>query len=377
MRADSAVSGGGAGGLLQPGGTRAGGGLAPGHLAPPRIRPPRRGSHWGALLVLGSTVSMQAGAAVAKGLFSQVPPAGVVSLRLGLGALVLLALWRPATRLDRPTVAAVLALGTALSAATILLYEAIARLPLGVAMMLQFLGPLGVAIAQSRRRLDGLWVLLAATGIALLTAPGTSWRPDPVGVALALLAAAAWAAYILLGATVGARTTGGGGLALAVAWAALLAAPLGLVRAGAALADPRVLFGGLAVAVLSTVVANWLELEALRRIAGRTFGVMMSLEPAAAALAGLMLLGEQLDPLVWTAIACVIAASIGATRTDSEEPRPDTPPDRPTSAQVTKACSGHQSRQRPDWLAGDWLRERSVLGRGAISSDSTDAESCK
>ena len=192
-------------------------------------------------------------------------------------------------------------------------YESLDRIPLGAAVTCEFVGPLGVAVVGSRRRLDLLWVALAAGGILLLATPGGGGLNAP-GVLLALLAGGWWAAYILLSARVGRVFPGGGGLAIAMAVAAVLTLPFGIAQGGSGLLDPAVLGAGLAVALLSSVVPYSLELEALRRLPANVFGVLMSLEPAAAAVAGLIVLGQVLKANEWAGMALVIVASAGATR---------------------------------------------------------------
>jgi inner membrane transporter RhtA len=264
-------------------------------------------------LVLLGIVSLQTGAAVAKQLFGIAGSIGVVTLRLVFAAAVLLVVWRPSLRIDRRVLAVVLGYGAVLSGMNMAFYQALDRIPLGVAVTIEFLGPLSVALLGSRRWLDVLWALLAAGGVLLLTEDGGAMRWT--GVLFALLAAACWAGYILLGAALGQRTTDGQGLALAMAFAGLLAAPIGVTQAGTTLLHPEVLVAGLGVALLSSVIPYSLELEALRKIPPRVFGVLMSLEPAVAAMAGLVVLGEALRPSQWVAVCCVVAASAGATRT--------------------------------------------------------------
>jgi inner membrane transporter RhtA len=193
------------------------------------------------------------------------------------------------------------------------IYEAMARIPIGVAVTIEFLGPLGVAVALSRRALDLLWVVLAAAGILLLTRPFGTSAVDAAGVAFALLAAAAWAAYIPLSARTGQLLPGAEGLAIAMVAGAILAAPFGIADGGADLLAPAILASGALVALASSVIPYSLELEALRRIPKRVFGVLMSLEPAMAALAGLVILGQALSAAQVLAIALVVAASAGAT----------------------------------------------------------------
>jgi inner membrane transporter RhtA len=265
-------------------------------------------------LVLGAIVSVQVGAAVAKSLFDDAGPAGAVLLRVGFAALVLWLLWRPRPGAHaRADLRLAAAFGVTLAGMNLAFYEALDRVPLGVAVTLEFVGPLGVAVAASRRALDVLWVVLAAAGILLLADLGGG-SADAAGVALALLAGCFWAAYILVNERVGRTFAGGGGLALAMAVATALLVPVGVADAGDALFDPRVLAVGAAVAMLSSAIPYSLELEALRRIPAGIFGVLMSLEPAVAALAGLVILGEVLGAREWSGIALIVAASAGAAR---------------------------------------------------------------
>ncbi|MFW5419298.1 EamA family transporter [Nocardiopsis sp. CNT-189] len=264
-------------------------------------------------MVLVGIVSVQAGAGIAKNLFGVLPPSAVVWLRLLTSAVVLVALARPVLRgHSRADWAVAVAFGLSLATMNYALYQAIARIPLGIAVTIEFLGPLTVAILGSRRRIDVLWVLLAGTGVVLLG------RSDgditAAGVGFALLAAAAWASYILLSAATGRRFAGTSGLAIASVVGAFAMAPAGVAEGGAALLDWRLLLIGLAVGLLSSVVPYSLEMQALRRMPTRVFGILMSLEPAAAALVGLALLGEVLSGWQWLAIGCVVAASVGATR---------------------------------------------------------------
>jgi inner membrane transporter RhtA len=273
------------------------------------------------LLVLGAVTSVQFGGAFAKTIFDEIGPGGTVFLRVFFAALILGALWRPAlsgrSAADWRLVAAY---GLALVAMNLSFYEALDRIPLGIAVTFEFVGPLGVAIAGSRRALDLLWVALAAAGILLLSDFGTA-DLDGLGVALALLAGGFWAAYIILAARVGRRYPGGQGLALGMALGVLMVAPVGLADAGGDLFSAEVLAIGLAVAILSSAIPYTLELEALRRMPQGVFGVLMSLEPAAAALAGFIVLGEDLAAREVVAIALVVAASAGAARNASVPPR--------------------------------------------------------
>lgn len=264
-------------------------------------------------LVLGGILSVQVGAAVAKELFATAGAAGTVALRLALSALVLLLLWRPTLRLGWRAAPVIAGYGAVLGAMNLMFYLALERIPLGVAVTIEFLGPLAVAVLGSRRVIDGFWALLAGAGVLLLT--NVDGEISALGVLFALGAGACWAGYIMLGAKLGKRTTGGAGLAVAMTIGAMLIVPFGVVDAGSVLLDPHVLFAGFAVALLSSVIPYSLELEALRKIPPRLFGVLMSLEPAVAALVGLAVLGEILAPTQWLAICCVVGASVGATRT--------------------------------------------------------------
>ena len=264
-------------------------------------------------LVLAAIASVQVGAAFSKGLFDVVTPTGMVWLRLATSTVLLLALARP--RLSGRSRAdwwLVLAFGTALATMNWAIYQSIARLPLGVAVSIELLGPLTLALVLSRRARDLGWVLVAAVGVALLGLEGEDVTVE--GVLFALLAAAAWAAYILLSAGTGRRWSGLSGLALAGVVGTVVLAPYAATSAGSALLDREVLVVGLVVGVLSSVLPYSLELAALRTMPPRVFGVLMSLEPAAAALAGLLLLGELLGPVEWLAIGCVVVASVGVTR---------------------------------------------------------------
>lgn len=264
-------------------------------------------------LVLAGIFCVQMGASFAKQLFPVAGAVGVVSLRLVFAAVILLAVWRPSLRrLTRQAWLVIGLFGAVLGVMNVLFYQSLDRIPLGVAVTVEFLGPLAVALGGSRRWLDAVWAVLAGGGVVLLTDGGghVEW----LGVLFALGAAACWACYILLSAKLGARTSGGGGLALAMAIGGLLVAPFGFATSGVELLRPQVLIAGLGVALLSSVVPYSVELEALRRIPPRVFGVLMSLEPAVGALCGLVLLGQALRPVQWIAVCLVVGASVGATR---------------------------------------------------------------
>jgi len=235
-------------------------------------------------------------------------------LRIGFAAIVLVLLWRPSLRgHSSADLWLAGAFGLSLAAMNVTFYEALDHIPLGPAVTCEFVGPLGVAVFGSRRPLDLVWVLLAAAGILLLVAPSGAGL-NATGVALALLAGCWWAAYILLSARTGKVFPGGTGLALAMVVAAVLVVPLGVADGGLDVLRPEILAAALAVAVLSSLIPYSLELEALRRLPAHIFGVLMSLEPAAAAVAGLVVLGQVLKPNEWAGMALVIVASAGATR---------------------------------------------------------------
>ena len=267
-------------------------------------------------LVLAGATSIQFGAALGATLFDDVGPAGTSLLRIGLGALILAALVRPSWRRhdarDRRLVAL---FGLTLGVMNLGFYEALDRIPLGAAVTIEFIGPVSVAVVLSRRPLDLVWVALAVAGILLLANPFGAGALDAVGLAWVGLAAVALAAYILLAQRASGRFEGLEGLALASLVAALVPLGPGVLSAGGDLLSAEVLAVGAAVALLSSVIPYSLETEALRRIPARVFSVLMSLEPAVAALAGFLVLGQRLGARELVAIALVIAASIGVTRT--------------------------------------------------------------
>ena len=266
-------------------------------------------------LVVAGVSSVQLGAAIAKSLFDELTPTGLVMLRLVFGALILGLLFRPRVR-DRSSreLRLAVAFGLTLVTMNFCFYQAIDRIPLGIAVTLEFVGPLGIALLGSRRPADLVWVTLAAAGILLLAPEIGTDGLDPVGVAFALGAGALWAAYITLSVHVGRAYSGPTGLALAMAVGAVVALPFGIASAGSALLEPELLAAGFAVAVLSAALPWSLELEALRRMPAHVFGVLMSLEPAIGALVGLVVLGERLGARAVVAIALVVIASAGAAR---------------------------------------------------------------
>jgi len=266
------------------------------------------------VLVLGGIASVQIGSALAATtLFHQIGAGGAALLRLLAACIVLLALYRPriAGRSRRELELAAL-FGFVLGAMNLSFYHAIERIPLGIAVTIEFLGPLGVAVAGSRRRLDLVWVALALAGIIALL-HGDTHSLSAAGVALAALAGVLWGCYIVLSARLGRAFADGSGLALAMCVAAAIALPVGLGEAGGRIVAPHALLFGAAVGMLSSVIPYSFELEALRRISTRVFGVLMSLEPAMAALAGFVVIGQPLGPRELAGIALVVVASLGAS----------------------------------------------------------------
>jgi inner membrane transporter RhtA len=268
------------------------------------------------LLVLLSALSMQVGAAFATRVFAIVGTNGAVFLRVGFAAIFLVLLWRPRLRgyTFADYISAVL-FGLAIVCMNAFFYAAIARIPLGMAVTLEFVGPLGVSLASSRRLLDICWVALAACGILLL-APIGGVVIDPLGALLALLAGACWAAYILLNVRVGRSFPGGIGLALGMSVGALAFLPFGLPSVLAAWRNPTVWLVGIGIALFSTVLPFSFEVEALRRLPARVFGILMSLEPGVAALVGWLLLGENIGWRGLVAMVLIVLASGGVSLGD-------------------------------------------------------------
>ncbi len=306
----------------------------------PAVGPARSGGTGvGAAMVLGSCVSLQFGAAFAAQLFPTLGPGGVTFLRLAIAAVVLLIVFRPALRAwRRGQWTSVLLLGLALAGMNGAFYASIARIPLGIAVTIEFIGPLVLAAALTRRWRDTVWVLVAAVGIVVLgLADGhggsgdgsTAGGLDPVGVVLALVAGAFWAGYILANARVSGRVPGMGGLAVAMAIAALAVAPLG-GGAIAVVADPHLVLLAAGTALLASVIPYTLELAALRRLPARAFSILLSLEPAVACLAGFLLLAQSLTVLQVVAVGVVVAASVGSTLS-ARGSGPTTPPAQPVT----------------------------------------------
>jgi inner membrane transporter RhtA len=280
-----------------------------------------------AALVLTGIFSVQFGAGLAARLFTQIAPAAVTGLRLWTAAAVMAVVGaRPLRTALRGLMgrrawrdaAVVAGFGLTLAVMNFSIYQSFARIPLGIAVTVEFLGPLGVAVASSRRLLDVLWVGLAGTGVALLARSGTPVTGGhgevTIGLAFALLAGLSWAAYILLSKATGQRFPGSTGLTIASLVAAVVITPVGVAAGGTALLRPGIVLTGLGIGLLSSIIPYSLEMEALRRIPPRIFGIWMSLEPAVAALVGLLLLGQALAVREWLAMGCVMIACAGAAR---------------------------------------------------------------
>ncbi len=266
-------------------------------------------------LLLMSVVSIQLGAAVAVHLFEALGPIGTTFLRISLSAVMLLvATRRQIGASARRHLGLLLLFGCVIGATNMCFYGAIARIPLGVAVAIEFIGPLGVAALTSRRLRDFFWIGLAVSGLVLLT-PDIGGDLDPLGAGLALAAGAGWASFVLISPRV-ARGVGGAGLALAMGVATLFTLPFELAAGGLERLDLGLLAGALAVAVLSTALPLSLEFEALRRMTARAYGIMVTLEPVVAALVGAVVLGQALPPTALAAIACVTGAAIGVTLSD-------------------------------------------------------------
>ena len=265
-------------------------------------------------LVVGGIASVQFGSALAATLFARIGPGGAVLLRLLSAGIVLLIIWRPTIKgRTRSELLLAALFGLILAGMNLTFYHAIQRIPLGVAVTIEFVGPLAVAVTGSRRALDLAWVALAAAGILALT-HGNAHGLNLLGVLLALSAGCLWGAYILVNARLGRAFADGSGLALAMSVATLVALPDGLIEGGTHLLSVHALALGAAVGMLSSAIPYSFELEALRRIATALFGILMSLEPAMAALAGFLVLGQNLSAREIVGMALVVAASVGASR---------------------------------------------------------------
>lgn len=280
-----------------------------------RTRPSQAAT--GALLVLAGLVCQELGASIAVTLFPRVGPIGMVTLRLVFAALILLAVARPALRShSKRAWGSAIGFGVVLAAMNVCFYLALDRIPLGPAVTLEILGPLALSVIAGRRWMSALWAGVALAGVLLLGGvllhSGPTAALDPLGVVLALAAGALWIGYILLSARTGSEFPGLNGLAIAAAIGALVTIPLSVTTAGTALFDPAILLLGLGVAALSSAVPYALEFVALRRLSAATFSILLASAPAIAAIAGLVVLGQQLTTPQWLGIVCVVGAGIGA-----------------------------------------------------------------
>jgi inner membrane transporter RhtA len=266
--------------------------------------------------LLVAMLCFQLGATLAKSLFPIVGPGGTAALRLAIAAVILLAVWRPwHIRFTRPQLRTVIVYGVAMGWMNYFFYLALSYIPLGITMALEFTGPLGIALFASRRPIDFLWIVLAALGLVALLPLGLGGQPLSVlGVVFALGAGACWALYILFGRRAGAAH-GGQITSLGTVIGAVMIVPIGYAHSGATLFAPAILPLALGVAVLSSALPYSLEMYALPRIPTRTFGVLMSLNPALGAVAGLFFLDETLTLIQWAAIASIVAASAGSAAT--------------------------------------------------------------
>ena len=274
-----------------------------------------------ACCVLLAMVTIQSGSSIAKQLFPQVGPEGTTALRLGFSALVLWLIFRPWRAMPGPTQwRNTIVYGLCLGGMNITFYYAIERIPIGIGVALEFTGPLAVALLSSKRKRDLIWVAFAAAGLLLLVPEiDAETGLDPIGVILALVAGGFWAGYILFGKRTSNQSSGGITVALGISVAALVLVPYGAISQGTALLDTNILIMGLFIGVLSSALPYTLEMIALRAMPAQGFSIMMSMEPAIAALAGFLILHEQLSLLQWLAIILVIIATLGSTLQGDDE----------------------------------------------------------
>jgi len=264
--------------------------------------------------VLLAIVSVQGGAAIAKSIFPVMGAAGTVALRIGISAVILFAIYKPNLKTTTKSEwRLIFWYGLVLGAMNTSFYLALSRIPLGLAVTLEFIGPLLLAISTSRKIADFLWVLLAAAGIALIAPWSAQSNIDLIGALLALLAGAFWAAYIVIGGKLSQIMDGGKAVSMGLLIASFVAVPAGIIEGNLAQLTPMMLLMGLGIALLSSAIPYTLEMNALKHMPAKTFSILMSLEPAVAAFCGLIFLREQLSVLEWAAIALVVVASTGAT----------------------------------------------------------------
>ena len=265
--------------------------------------------------VLLAIISVQCGAAIAKTLFPAIGAAGTASIRIGVSALILLLAYRPNLKaITREQWKIVVPYGLSLGAMNLIFYLAIERIPIGLAVTLEFIGPLLVAIIGSKRLIDYCWILLAAAGIVLI-APWSNERIDPLGVLFALIAGGLWAAYIVLGGKISRIMNDGQAVSTGMLFAAILILPFGFYENGLANLTPKLFGMGVALALLSSAIPFTLEMKALGQLPPRTFSILMSLEPAAASVCAFIFLQENLSFYEILAVFCVVAASVGSTLT--------------------------------------------------------------
>ncbi len=278
------------------------------------------------LALVGSMASLCIGTSFAKTLFATAGAQGTTALRVGFSALILLCVWRPwRLPLSRANARAIALYGAALGATNLLFYMALRTVPLGLAIAIEFTGPLAVAVSSSRRAIDFLWIAFAVAGLLLLLPLGQNVGTlDPVGIGYALAAGVGWALYIIFGQMAG-NAHGGQATSLGLTVAALVVLPFGLAHTGTAMFSPALLLAGLAVGLLSSAIPYSLEMVALKRLPRRTFGILLSMEPAMGALAGLVFLHETLSAQQWLAIASIIIASVGCTVTAGTRRRDTVP----------------------------------------------------
>jgi inner membrane transporter RhtA len=270
-------------------------------------------------VLIAAMFCFQLGAVVAKGLFPVVGASGTTALRMGLASLMLLAVWRPwRLRLNPREIRVIVAYGLALGCMNFCFYLSLRSIPLGIAVALEFGGPLALAMAASRRAVDFVWILMAALGLLALLPMGLGSKAlDATGVAYALAAGVFWALYIFFGRKAGAAH-GGQTTALGMVVAAIVIVPIGVAQAGTHLFSPAILPAALGMALLSSALPYSLEMLAMPRLPTRTVGVLMSLDPALGALSGLFFLGEHLSWIQWSAVACIMAASGGSAATSRD-----------------------------------------------------------
>jgi inner membrane transporter RhtA len=302
-------------------------------------------------LLLVSIVSIQIGAAVAVHLFESLGPIGTTFLRIAFSAVLLVVVARHQIgRAVRGHAGLLILFGVAIATTNMAFYGAISRIPLGVAVAIEFVGPLGVAAVTSRRPAQFAWIALAVAGLLLLT-PEIGGDLDALGVGLALLAGAGWASFVLISPRVS-RAVGNAGLAGAMAAAALFTLPFAVATGGLHAPDAGVLIGALAVAIFSTALPLSLEFEALKRMTARAYGIIVTLEPVAATLVGAAALGQVLPPTALVAIACVTAAAIGVTLTDRRDDGAATDESRISLAQARPAVAATDDARRSKPSAG-------------------------